>query len=219
MINYWKKGAWVSFFIFLLCFAYSFVRYNVVRDVPFSEVPLYVTNKAFALATTILIGLSFLLGPLMRFFPSVVENRLPLRKQFGLYGFGLAAVHAIISLLLFDRAYYPRLFAESGKLTVIGESTMLFGVLAFIIFAIVSVASFPDVAERMQKEQWRTVQRFGYIAYILVLLHAGLMGYRGWFRPDAWQYGFASISLVASAFIVLVLLLRVLVAILPQKKL
>lgn len=213
----WSTGVKVSLVVFLLCFAYAFVRYNIVRSVPLEEVPLYISNKAMAFSATILIGLSFLLGPLARFFPGVFVKHLQLRKSVGLFGFGLASVHAIASLILFDPSYYPRFFLESGKLTWIGESTMLFGILAFVIFGVVSISSLPDVAARMGADKWKTIQRLGYLAYILVLLHVALMGYGGWFRASSWEYGMASITLVASAFIVFVLLLRIVVQIFPSR--
>lgn len=215
--NIWSGGIKVSIAVFLLCFVYAFVRYNVVRSVSFEQVPLYISNKAIALTSTILIGMSFLLGPLARFFPATYVKHLSLRKSIGVIGFGVASIHAIASLILFDKAYYSRFFLENGKLNWVGESTMLFGILAFLIFAIVSISSLPDIEERLQKDQWKVIQRLGYAAYVFVLLHVGLMGYRGWFQADSWQYGMASITLIACLFIVFVFLMRILVVIFPKK--
>src|SRR3989344_3307824 len=137
----WGKTSAIVFIIVGLCLSYAILRYNIVRSVPLDNLPLYITNKAIALAATILIGLSFLLGPLARFFPQTFVKHLSLRKQLGLFGFGMASLHAIMSLILFDKAYYPRFYTETGKLTIIGESSMLFGIFAFIVFAIVSISS------------------------------------------------------------------------------
>lgn len=203
--------------VLLLSLVYAIVRYNVVRNVAIESIPLYITNKAVAVSTVFLIGFSFLLGPLARFWPKTFVPHLPLRKDLGVTGFALAALHAIISLLIFSPAYYPRLFQASGKLTMIGESSMLFGILALLIFAGISVTSLPPIEKAMAPDQWKSIQRLGYLAYVLVLLHVGVMGWNGWFMASAWQYGLASISLISAMCIVLVLVMRLLVIALPKK--
>lgn len=214
----WKKAIFISLIVFLICFSYAFIRYNIVRNVSFEHLPLYITNKAIALTATILIGLSFLIGPLTHFFPKVFSNSLSIRKNLGLTGFGVAAIHAFMSLLLFNKINYPKFFLQNEKLNFIGEITMLFGILAFFIFLIMSIIAIPSIEEKLTPQQWRTMQRLGYIAYGFVLLHVSIMGWKGWFQADSWQYGLASITLVASLFIILILVLRFLVIIIPQKK-
>lgn len=206
-----KRATAISLIVFIATMIYAIVRYNVVRSVPIDNIPLYIFNKAIALSATILIGLSFILGPLARFWPNQIAPHLYLRKHLGVFGFAIAAVHAVISLILLTPAYYPRFFNTDGKLNFMGESSMLFGVLAFIIFAVVSVTSLPEVEKNMDQAKWKFIQRLGYLAYVFVLAHVGIMGYRGWFRPESWQYGLASISLISVLFIVFVLIMRALV--------
>ena len=213
----WKNASAIVLIIFAICLVYAYLRYNVVRNVPLDNFPLYIMNKAVALAATILIGLSFILGPLAHFFPALVPH-LYLRKHLGVIGFGLAALHAIMSLVLLNPANYPRFYVESGKFNLIGESSMLFGILAFVIFAAISVTSLPPIENHMHPDQWKLVQRFGYLAYIFVLAHVMIMGYQGWFRPESWQYGLASISLISALFVVFVLLMRVLVMVFSNSK-
>ena len=207
----WGKTTTIVLVVFGLCLAYAYIRYNVVRNVPFDNFPLYIMNKAVAMAATILIGLSFLLGPLARFWPAQFSPHLYLRKHLGVIGFGLAALHAIMSLVLLNPANYSRFYVESGKFNLIGESSMMFGILAFLIFAAISITSLPPIEKHMHPDQWKLVQRCGYLAYIFVLLHVGIMGFQGWWRPDSWQYGLASISLISALFIIFVLVMRVLV--------
>jgi DMSO/TMAO reductase YedYZ heme-binding membrane subunit len=207
----WRQTATVVFVIVGLCIAYAFIRYNIVRNVPLDNLPLFILNKSISMAATILIGLSFLLGPLAQFFPKIFIPHLYLRKHLGVIGFGVAAMHAIMSLVLLNPAYYSKLYAESGKFNLIGESSMLFGILAFLIFSAISITSLPPIEKHMHQGQWKLVQRFGYLAYVFVLLHVTIMGFSGWFKPDSWQYGLASISLISALFIILVLLMRFLV--------
>ncbi len=206
-----KRTTYIVLIVFGLCLAYAYLRYNIVRSVPFDNFPLYISNKAVAMAATILIGLSFLLGPLARFFPKQFTTHLYLRKHLGVIGFGMAALHAIMSLVLLNPANYSRFYLESGKFNLIGEISMLFGILSFIIFAGIVVTSVPPIEKHMHPDQWKLVQRMGYLAYFFVLAHVVIMGFQGWFRPDSWQYGLASISLISALFIIFVLIMRVLV--------
>lgn len=211
-----NKIARIVIIVAVLSLLYAYMRYNVVRDVPLTNFPLYIANKSIAMAATILIGISFLLGPLARF-SKVFVRSLELRKGLGLWGFGMAAFHAVASLLLLSPAYYARIYGEAGKLTLQGESFLAFGILAFLVFSIVSFTSVPGVSSNIDLTKWKSIQRLGYLGYSFVLFHVAILGYSGWFKADSYRYGLASISLVSAMFIVLVLLLRILVIIFPKK--
>lgn len=214
----WKE-TFVSFaFVFILVFAYAFLRYVVFQGVGMENLPLYILNKAVALASVILIGSSFLLGPLSRFWQKSFSPKLYLRKYLGVFGFGMAALHGAISMLLLGPAYYPRFFSVSGKLTMEGELSMLFGFLSIFIFAVVAVTSLPSVEKSMHKAQWKFTQRLGYIAFFMTLLHVFVMGYRGWLKPEGWPGGMLPISLLAFTVIAFVMLMRLAVIILNSSK-
>lgn len=204
-----KKAIFTSLIIFLVVFAYAVIRYNVIKGVSWTLLPLYINNKALALAAVVFIAISYALGSLARFWPKTFVSALSLRKFFGLLGFGLAAVHSLVSLLIFTPAYYPKFFLSSGKLNLVGELSMLFGVLAFFVFAIVALASVSAIAKSMEPERWLAVQRLGYLGLILVFFHVFIMGFEGWLKPAGWPGGLLPISLVAAIVIALVLLLKI----------
>lgn len=212
-----RKTAYIVLFVLGISLSYAVIRYNIVRNVPFDNFPLFISNKSIALSATILIGLSYLLGPLARFWPKQFVPHLPLRKNLGVFGFGMAAIHAIMSLILLRPAYYPRFFTESGKLNLMGETSMLFGILAFLIFTAIAITSLPPVEKYMHPDQWKIVQRFGYMAYFFVLLHVSIMGFQGWFKSESWQYGLVSISLISAMVIIFVLLMRIFVIVFNSK--
>ncbi len=215
----WGKTLKIFIIVFGLSLGYVYLRYVVVRSASLDHLPLYLSNKAFALTSAVLIGLSFILGPLARFWPKTYVPHLYLRKHLGVVGFGVAAIHALISLLIFTPAYYGRFFdGDTQKLTFMAESSMLFGILAFLIFTGISITSLPPMQKHMHPEQWLFLQRMGYLAYVFVLFHVALMGWGGWFRPDNYAYGLATITLVSALFIILVLVMRVLVMLFPGKK-
>lgn len=213
-----KQTMIIFLVVFGLSFLYAIVRYNLVRNVPLDNIPLFIANKAIALSATVLIGLSFLLGPLARFWPNQFSPHLYLRKHLGVLGFGVAALHSLMSLVLLNSAYYPKFFSAGGRLNLIGETSMLFGILAFLIFAAVSITSLLPLEKHMHPDQWKFIQRMGYLAYVFVLAHVAIMGFQGWFKSESWQFGLASISLISALFIIFVLLMRTLVIIFPYRK-
>ena len=204
----WKPTLIIFFIIFLILFIYAIVRYNVFRGVSMLNIPLYISNKALAVASVVLIGLSFFLGPLAKFWPRTFAQKLYLRKYLGLFGFGIAAVHGLISLLIFNPSYYPRFFLE-GKLTLAGELSMLFGILALFIFSIVAITSLPSIETTMDRKSWLSIQRLGYLAFIFVLLHVSVIGYKGWLTPSEWPGKLLPMSLITFIIIALVLLVRI----------
>ena len=212
-----KKHFFVSLIIFLAVFGYTVIRYNVIKGTPWVELPLFISNKAISLSAVVFIALSYMLGSLARFWPRTFVTALGLRKFFGLAGFGLAALHGLISLLIFTPNYYPKFFLASGKLNLIGELSMLFGSLAFFVFTIVAASSIPAIAKSMEFKRWLRVQRLGYFGLILVFFHVFIMGFEGWLKPAGWPGGLLPISLVAAIVIAFVLLLKIIAVIAPKK--
>lgn len=189
-------------------FFYAIVRYHILKGVAWEHLPLFISNKALSLSAVVLIALSYGLGSFSHFFPRVFSGLLAGRKFFGLAGFSLASVHALISLIIFSPSYYPKFFAENGQLNVIGEFSMLFGVLSFFVFTIVAVSSIPTIAERLGTERFISIQRTGYLGLVLVFFHVLTMGYEGWLVPAGWPGGLLPISLIAATCIAMVLLVR-----------
>ena len=203
--------------IFVVAFAYAILRYNILKGIAWEHLPLFISNKAISLSAVMFIALSYLLGPLARFWTKAIVPLLGLRQFFGLLGFGLAAMHGLVSLLLFTPANYPKFFLLDGTLNLIGELSMMFGILAFFIFAAVALTSIPHVAQSMSAKHWQVVQRLGYFGLVLVLFHVLVMGYEGWMQPSSWPGGMLPVSLVAAIIIAFALLLRIVVLISPGK--
>ncbi len=214
----WKHVLVNSAVVFLLVFAYAVIRYNVIKGVGVESIPLYISNKAIAVASVILIGISYLIGPFARFWPKKFAPSLYLRKYFGLVGFGFAALHSIISLILFSPAYYAKFFSADGKLNFTGELSMLFGVIALFIFSIVAITSIPSVESSVDKKKWLVVQRLGYAAFAFVMLHVLVMGLEGWLKPETWPGGLLPMSLIAFIVIALTLLIRILAALFARQR-
>jgi len=211
--NFYSKAT----YIFLVLFLYAFVRYIVIKGVALDHLPLFISNKAISLTSVFFIGLSYALGPLGRYWPRMFASMTPLQIHFGLAGFGLGAIHAFMSLLLFDPAYYAKFFEDEGKINLVGELSMMFGVLAFFTFSIIAISSLPSVAASLGKQQWQNIQKIGYTAYFFVMMHVFVMGIKGWLTPSDWPGGLLPISLVAFIIIFLVFLVRILDSLFEKK--
>lgn len=206
----------VSAVLIALAIGYAVLRYHVIKGVPWSNFPLFILNKGLSLSAVFLIAVSYVLGHLSRFFPKTFIPWLSMRKYLGLFGFGLAAVHALMSLLLLSPAYYPKFFVESGKLNLVGELSLLFGVVSFSVFSIVAITSIPSVEKEMDKNKWLKVQRMGYLAFASVGLHVLIMGFAGWLTPKTWPGGLLPVSLVAFIVIAITILLKMVALMLPK---
>ncbi len=195
--------------ILIVIFFYAIIRYHILKGVPWEQFPLFISNKAISLSAIVFIALSYALGSLARFWPKAFFNTLHLRKFFGLFGFSLAAFHSLTSLIIFTPAYYPKFFIDNDKLNLIGELSMLFGVLAFFVFTSVAYSSIPQVANSMNPKRWLIVQRLGYFGLILVFFHVLTMGIEGWLKPSNWPGGLLPISLIAAIVIFLTLFVKI----------
>jgi len=205
----WKVTSIWATVLFTLALLYAVFRYNVVKGVPWTDLPLFINNKAIALASVIFIAIAIILGPISQWWPKKAPKLYPLRETFGLLGFGFAIIHSFISLLLFSPEYYPKFFEAAGGLNLVGELSMLFGVLGLFIFSIVAITSLPSVKNSVTYEKWKTAQRLGYLAFVFVLLHVFVMGFAGWMTPSHWPGGLVPVSLLAFIIILLALLVRI----------
>ena len=212
------RAVCVSVAAFIVIFAYGFVRYNVYHGVPYERIPLFINNKVLAVTSTALIALAYSLGPLARFLPRMFGAHVGLRKYLGLIGFGMASLHALISLLLLTPASYPKLFAGDGTMNFIGELSMLFGVLTFFLFALIAISSIPAVVDQMEHAAWLAVQRSGYFGILLIIGHVVVMGYGGWLAPEKWPGGLLPMSLIAFIIAATAIVLRTLAFLFPRKK-
>jgi DMSO/TMAO reductase YedYZ heme-binding membrane subunit len=89
------------------------------------------------------------------------------RKTFGLAGYSLAALHlglAFFNLLPEERAIT---FADAGSLA--------FAAMAFIIFTFMAITSTSSWLIKLGYENWKSLQRTGYIALLFVLFHIALL--------------------------------------------
>jgi len=130
------------------------------------EPSLNFINAVTAFSATIIITLSFLLGPLAKF-SGFFTKYLRHRKTFGLVGYGLAALHILLVMLIYVQ--------EPGEGTLGAAISMAVAGAAFVIFTIMAFTSTAKWVQGLGYENWKNLQRTGYIALALVIVHVALI--------------------------------------------
>ena len=169
---------------FIPSFMYAILRYNIFKEVPWENLPLWVTNKAFALTATILIGYSF------------CADKTKPRKEIGILGFYIAIIHSIISFIILKPAYFSKFFSLDGKLNLSGESSMLAGVICLCLLLVATYRSYPAVTEESEVDL-KLIHQFVFWAILLNLIHLLTMGVPTWLKIDEWPGMLPPISLLS----------------------
>lgn len=184
----------------LASIAYAVVRYHIAGDVPWNEFTLFILNKGLCLAAFILLTFNFALGPGKNVGLPVPQSWLAARKAFGMTGFLLILIHAIISFMLFSQPYYGKFFGADGTLTGVASLSMLAGILGFVFLWAYNLSFQTKLSDDIAFIEFITSRRVLIWALSLGGLHLAFMGFSGWLKPADWHGGLPPISLVAFAF-------------------
>jgi DMSO/TMAO reductase YedYZ heme-binding membrane subunit len=150
-------------------------------------------NAVTAFSATVLITLSFALGPVTYWIARIRPWRT-YRKDFGLIGYALACAHILISAWYVLDRDGPIAYSDAMSLTVAAVS--------FAIFSTMAITSNSTWIRRLGYENWKALQRTGYMALVLLFLHIGLLSQGAFFERITGQ--------IALFFMLAVLLLRAL---------
>jgi DMSO/TMAO reductase YedYZ heme-binding membrane subunit len=173
---------------------YAVVRYHIFGAVAWDHLPLFIMNKAISFTSVGVIAAAYL------------ARRPVVKLRYGITGFGLAALHVLMSFCLLTPADYPKLFA-GARLSGMGELAMLAGCVAMIALCLPAVATLPAMLEALGRVSWRRWQRAGYVALALTGVHVLAIGGKGWLDPGSWPGAMPPITLWSFA-IALVPLVR-----------
>ncbi len=172
--------------VVFLSWVYAVLRYNIFKHVEFAQLPLYVTNKSFALSAVILVCLA-----------TIKSEKYG--RDFSVYlstaGYLIALTHMLITFILINPEYYPNLFA-SGKLNVFGEMSLLFGVLTFTGFTFLVIFMITRDYYRNLFGQIFTINFLNLLALTFLGFHTLLLGIKTWGSPNTWPAMLPPISLL-----------------------
>ena len=178
----------------LAVLAYAVLRYHIIKNVPWEHLPLYTTNKVFAV-----VGLAGLVG-------SRLAAGRERRQHYGLAGLWCTTVHVLMSLILMGQNYFQKFYLETGKLTWQAELSMTAGVLGvgFLLWLLIATLK----AESQQ--QTSLVPGIARWALLATALHLVFMGGAGWLNGADWTAakGLPAITLLAFGLSLLGLALK-----------
>ena len=182
---------------------------------------------AFVYSTSILASIYQLsISTKYKRFPKYLDFCLKSRKQFGLWGFYFATVHAIATIYIMNPLYLadwfrkPTHFSALSILTINGELALLLGILAFVLLAILALTSINAIGSTLSWNEWRFVQtNLGLTSLFIGFLHCAVMYIRIYNEMEKYHYSLIYMltraKLIALYFPFLVIMLRFVFAYFP----
>jgi DMSO/TMAO reductase YedYZ heme-binding membrane subunit len=181
--------------VFSLVLVYAIVRYVVVGTVAPSQLPVFILNKALAVASLVLVALALAIGPLVRL-RAIKAAWMKHRKELGLHGFVLGMLHAVLTIATLSPASYGKLYS-AGALTLNGGIAVLAGVLTAFALIVPAITSATLVRQSMSADTWRRAQRLGIVALAIGVGHVAVLGWRSWLAPGTWPGGLPPLTAIA----------------------
>lgn len=191
---------------FLLIFVCGALLFQYPADRRFT---LFFINKAVGQSAVIFIGLSFLLGPLCKVF-HFLSSQIHYRKYFGLFGFGLVIIHIIMSVLQWTDRFNLQWYADHfWGITA--------AIVATLIFTVLTITSKTSIMRVLGGPKWKMIQRTGYIALALVLIHIYVASSGRW---QQWVLGEVDMptSFLIFIFGFLVIIVRLIALVVDKSK-
>lgn len=183
----------LAVWVFVLSLIYATLRYTVFKGTPLDNLPVFVLNKAVSMTALFMLGLSVL--------SSVNETR----RQSGMMGLALSALHVLLSQAILAPGYFQKLYltrGEAASFSLTGELVVLTGALGLWGLLLLGWPKHPA-----SSPGWRAALPWIAKAVVaLVGLHCLFLGWSGWFSPSAWPGYMPPITLICFVFSVLVLL-------------
>jgi hypothetical protein len=170
-----------TFTVLITTAIYATLRYNLFKGVAWSEWPVYVLNKVFALSALLLLMIYSIRR--RRSAAEIPDRLLPV-------AWTLMLLHVGISLAILNPAYYVKYF-QAQKLTWQSGWSMMLGVVAAV-----GLHKFCRACELSNPV--RLLPKTAILAFISGV-HAALLGYAGWFQPSTWPGHLIPITLISFA--------------------
>ena len=201
------KPRFVTFAVLGLVLAYAIVRYVGFGTVAPAQLPVFILNKALAVASIAMIAIALAIGPLVRM-RALAAAWMQHRKSFGVNGFVMGALHSVLTIAMLSPVSYGKLYDRVGKLTFEGGLVVLGGVLTLFALVVPAITSANLVRKSMTAESWQRAQKLGVTALALAIAHVAVLGWRTWLTPETWPGGLPPLTIWAIAAGVLAFAIR-----------
>ncbi|MBA63600.1 MAG: hypothetical protein CMJ76_14690 [Planctomycetaceae bacterium] len=172
----------LTLLVFIISMSYVILRYHFFGDIPLSDIPAFLLNKALAYSGLLLLGFAGL------------QSRSSKRHKVGMAAAYFLLIHVIMTITLFSPEYFSKFFIEDSKrLTLFASLSLLCGTLAFVCLTHLWRVSI----NTRKGTDLSLVNGLGRLLLILVAGHTGLMGFKGWFSPETWPGRLPPLTLIA----------------------
>lgn len=179
--------------IFFICLTYAITRYCVLGDVPITDIPLFITNKALAMTGLLLFG-----------FAGLTSDKNDRRTK-GILATAVVFIHVLATLVLYSHDYFKKLGDSSEQhMYWYAQISMLASIIASLCLVILLRAS--DRQSQSQTEK-SLVPGLGRIVLICILLHLAFMGWKGWLDVSSWPGSLPPITLLGTVACIIFLLI------------
>ena len=173
--------------VLFLTTLYTIIRYIIFGNVDPINFPSYLLNKSVSMASAIYILFASI---------SYAKGQIDEMKFWGSISWYTAILHVLFSLSLLSRSYYSKFFGLE-KMNLIGELTILFGVVAIFTFWFI----------RAGKKIFKNIYLLQILARLFVAAHLIVMGFAGWMNISKWHGGLPPISLLSFISLLLSIIL------------
>ncbi len=173
--------------VLLVTTLYTIIRYVIFGHVSPNYMPVYLLNKSVSKASVVLLFCTAL---------SHTKDQLGKIKFLGTASLLSAYIHILFSFAILSSAYYPKFF-DMEKLNLSGKVTILFGVLAALLFWSI----------RSVRSAFMVRRKFQLLSGLFVAAHLVTIGFIGWLKVEKWPGGLPPISLLSFVFAIISLVL------------
>ncbi|WDE04377.1 hypothetical protein SG34_024035 [Thalassomonas viridans] len=185
----------LKYCILLFPLAYAIVRYNLAAGVEWSQLPLYITNKALAMSSVL--ALLFAARAMLR-------GCRKSARSLGKMALHCAWLHVLLTLVLLPAGYYPKLslfvqtsggeqVMQMASFSATANLALLFGLLCAYLFFVISNGQ----VNGLQK------QILLYLQICTLAYHLLFLGGYSWFAPGSWPAYLPPITLLSFTCVLL----------------
>ncbi len=161
-------------------------------------------NRAVGDMSFVMVALSMATGPLSRLIP-VFRKLIPFRRELGIYGIILAAIHTMIILIGWVNWDFWRLFGfelhPAGVYVMVQQGFGMANVIGIIalVYGLVLALSSSNWSQRLLGASvWKFLQQSAYVMWMLIVVHTAYFLYfhfldyhRNTPEPNSMQIPFA----------------------------
>ncbi len=146
--------------------------------------PMHRWNRSFGDASVVLIAVAMAIGPLARFWPAV-RRAVPWRRELGIWGVVLMAVHTII---IFDgwlewdlaRFFGLQFVPQLDRYVMLQHGFGLANILGIValLYGVVLALTSNNLSQRLLGGVvWKFIQQGSYVLWMLIVLHTAYFLY------------------------------------------